>query len=319
MEGSQSGESGMTVEFGMKVNILRYNELDEDIIGQWSDLELRSADGNAYLSPHFVIPAIKYLTPAAAPVFLIVTKRTGSKTILTGLGIFEYSRGTIGFPLPHLKAYRSRHSFLGGLLVDEQHIQPTLNALFTYLQSARNVFGIEFVDLIESTALAEQIDVAARQCKMPWFLDRKRQRAVLMPPKIDQEYIETHLSQKNSKSLRRDYKYLSKFGDVRWNLVRGREVDKAVIDRFLQLEHMGWKGKNGTSLLSNSGNEKFFCEMVGNFSRHDRVFFAELRVNDRVISSTANLLSSKAGYALKSGGIPSSQKPARENLMKLNL
>ncbi|MBI5307188.1 MAG: GNAT family N-acetyltransferase [Planctomycetes bacterium] len=285
----------------IKINILRCNDIGNDIVNQWSDLEGRAAYGNAFLSPNFILPAVKYLTPDNAPLFLIVTKTTNIENKMIGMGIFEYSLGTKKFPLPHLKAYRTPHSYLGGLLIDDENMQISLDAIFRYINKSRYLFGIEFVDHVEDTELARNIEISAMKYNMDWYLDKRKKRAILVPHKIDQNYIALHYPSKRMKSIRRKYNYLSKLGEVLWSITSGRRVDESVIDRFLQLEHMGWKGEEGSSLLSNPNNEIFFREMIGNFLRNEQAFFTELSVNDQVVASTSNLISSKVGFAFKLG------------------
>jgi hypothetical protein len=285
-----------------KVDVLNRNKLSSSLIQQWSDLEERSVEGNAYLSPYFILPSIKYLTPNAEVIFVFITNVTGNTSILTGVGVFEYVRWTHRLPLPHFKAYRSPHSYLTGLLVDEEFLESTLSAFFTlFSKFERYSCGIEFINRTDSSKLAEQFEIAASRIDVPWVQYNRKRRAILIPEKSGSDCLNKVLSSKMKKSLRRHERLLSHSGEVRWNVVRGHEIELNCIDRFLSLEHMGWKGANGTSLLSNPAEESFFREMINGFAQHSRAFFTELSVNGRVIASTANLISSKMGYAFKLG------------------
>jgi hypothetical protein len=288
----------------IEVSLSRYSDINEDIVRQWADLEWRAVDGNPYLSPYFVLPGIKYLTRNNKPIFLTVKNKISNVNKLVGFGVFEYSIGTRHFPLPHLKAYRTPHSYLGGLLIDDEYMQTSLDAIFDYIKKSKSIFGVEFINRVDNTELSRKIILSINKYNMQPCLDQRKSRAILIPNKITGNYIETHFSGKYRKSLQRQYRLLYKFGDVRWNVVYGRQVDDRVVDQFLRLEHMGWKGEERTSLLSNPNNEKFFREMIGAFSKDDRVFFTELSVNSEVIASTSNLISSKMGYAFKIGWDP---------------
>jgi CelD/BcsL family acetyltransferase involved in cellulose biosynthesis len=97
---------------------------------------------------------------------------------------------------------------------------------------------------------------------------------------------------------------------VRWRALRGREITSACIERFIDLEHLGWKGQEGTSLRSRPEDEQFFREMIGEFAAHDRAVFTELSVGDTVVASTSNLISGKRGFAFKLGWHPNYHRMA---------
>ena len=103
------------------------------------------------------------------------------------------------------------------------------------------------------------------------------------------------------KDMRRCMRRLKDIGPVTWPLLQGTAVDEACTDRFLELERADWKGDQGEALLSDSRDEQFFREMVSGFAGAGRALFAELRVGDRVISSTSNFLSGQAAFAFKIG------------------
>jgi CelD/BcsL family acetyltransferase involved in cellulose biosynthesis len=90
---------------------------------------------------------------------------------------------------------------------------------------------------------------------------------------------------------------------VEWTLRADGEL-RPCIQRFLALEHSGWKGPAGGSLISSPGCEAFFRQMVEGFAREGRVFFTELSVGGEVVSSTCNLVSGDEGFAFKIGWDP---------------
>ena len=303
----------------LRVNLLSFHDMDEDMIKQWYDLEMRSKDGNAYLSPSFILPAIKYLTPSRTPSFMTVTKISDSTSVLIGLGIFEYSAGTKYFPFPHLTAYRTLYSFVNRLLIDDEHIQASIDAIFNFTKSMHGIFGIELFDVIENSELSRQLDTASIYSGMPYYLYNRKKRSIITPKNVYDNDVQNSSTCKKRRSFRKEYKYLSKIGTVQWKIVSGHQVDEIVISRFMEIENMGWKGEGKTSLLSNPDDERFFRETIRNFSRNDRVFFTELMVNDKVISSTANFISSHAGYAFKTGMDPAFAKGAPGKINDLEL
>ena len=57
-------------------------------------------------------------------------------------------------------------------------------------------------------------------------------------------------------NLRRRMRNLEKIGPV--ELKRYADFDSAVFEQFLELEHSGWKGRNGTSILSDPQSVAYF-------------------------------------------------------------
>jgi hypothetical protein len=99
----------------------------------WARLEARSAEPNAFMSPHFVLPALAHLDSGASPVLMWIERAAGGLKELVGVGVFRYSLGTRAFPWPHLTAYQCEHSYLGGLLVDAEAVRPVVEAIQSFL------------------------------------------------------------------------------------------------------------------------------------------------------------------------------------------
>ncbi len=96
-----AGEAGKEREEPFRVRISRFGELDEATISGWKDLEDRALESNAYLSPRFVIPAVRRLcAPKEAQeiLFVFVERGNGGAAGLYGAGVFRRSPGTTSLP-----------------------------------------------------------------------------------------------------------------------------------------------------------------------------------------------------------------------------
>jgi CelD/BcsL family acetyltransferase involved in cellulose biosynthesis len=67
-------------------------------------------------------------------------------------------------------------------------------------------------------------------------------------------------------NLRRRKRNLEKIGPV--ELKRYADFDPAVFEQFLELEHGGWKGRNGTSILSDPKSVAYFRALALAAARH---------------------------------------------------
>lgn len=288
-----------------RVRTLNLEDLNHEIIRLWVELEGRAIESNAYLSPYFILPALKHLTPDTRPIIIIIENNEGGNRKLTGVGVFEFTYGTKKMPLPHLKAYKSTHSFLTGLLIDSDFVEPTITALFSFFcKPDSNWHGVEFVDRYGDTELTNQLDKVASRVGSTWFNYDRKLRSMLIPKESGTDFL-THSKKKD---LARRMRNLRSAGEVQWQVIRSKQGNHEHIDISLKLEHMGWKGENGTSLISKPGHAAFFREMIDGFSQSERAFFTELSVNGEVIASTNNLISGKAGFAFKVGWNPAFSK-----------
>jgi len=287
---------------GLTLHVLEYNDLTDQRIQQWCELEERSIEKNAYLSPYFVLPALKYFPPRGKPIFVFIERDTNNGAELTGVGVFECSPRTIRLPVPHLKAFGCYHAFLSGLLIDKQYFKETTNAFFSFFRDSRTDWcGVEFMKRVKDAELESQFNIAASQFDISWFEYYKQRRPILLSERSGDANIKTFLSKARRKTLRQQLRRLNDLGKVEWHVVVGHEIEPTCVDTFLRLEHMGWKKARGSSLLSHADDEAFFREMIKGFAQAGRAFFTELCTNGKVISSTSNLISGSAGFAFKIG------------------
>ena len=163
----------------LRVVEIPFDDLTSKFASRWADLESRSVEGNAFLSPHFVIPAVEHLEGAyeQKPLILAVESEDGSE--LLALGLFEVSRNSRLLPLTHLQSWRCEHTLFDGLLVDKQNGTEALTTLFTWLgQQGRRWQGAAFTDRSADGELNEMLDHAATESGARWFEDWSRERAI---------------------------------------------------------------------------------------------------------------------------------------------
>lgn len=299
--------------------ILHPSAVDAKTIAAWADLEARALEPNVYLSPYFVLPAAKYLDPSAPLCVVLIERQQGAAQTLIGAGVFIKRRGSRHLPLPHLEAYRSPHSFSSGLLIDRDHAEAAIDGFLDYFGAARyGRHGVVFSDCYADGALSRlRAQGAARHLK--WFEFDSAERAILIPAEAGQSYLERALGSRR-KDIERRKRLLEKQGQVAWRVCDGSAGNfEPSIARFLELEHMGWKGQEGTSLLACAGHAQFFREMTTGLLLQRRAFFTELMLDGEVISSTSNLVSGSAGFAFKIGWNPAYAKMAPGLLNELQL
>lgn len=283
-------------------SILSSHEINNNLIQQWLNLESRALEPNAFLSPCFVLPALKHLTPHIKPIFIIVEKKQKMKSTLMAIGAFHMVHPSRQLPMPHLSAYRSIHGFLTGILIDKDYCREIASAFFRFLKTHANRFNaVLFERRTRGSKLDHLLISAATEYRIKWYEYHQTARAMLKLDDCGEPYLQKILSSKKKRDYRRKMRRLSELGDVKWHLLYKNQVCQKHIETFLTLENKGWKGAQRTSLASSKNQKAFFREMIDFFNLHSGTFFTEMMLDNQVIVSTANLISGRAGFGFKIG------------------
>ena len=291
------------------------DDVGDGLVAEWCDLESRAVEPNPFLSPRFVLPAMRYLEPGGKVLALLVEKKSPGNNSLAGVGLFMLARPSKYFPLPHLAAFHTKYSFLSGLLIDRDCVDDAIGIIFSFLVKTNGKWhSVVIHDKAAEGISADAEKRAADEFGMAWISFKEWERAEL--PMNDRDRIGRNLGKNMRKSLCRRMRRLRELGDVKFEVRSNGNLTEDVVDRFLALENMGWKGEQGTSIYSDANDAQFFREMVGNFNKAGQVFFNELYLNNTVIASNVNIVSGKAGFGFKLGWDPEFAKLSTGNLLE---
>ncbi len=281
--------------------VLKSSEIDAGLISAWEELEARAIVPNAFMSPHFVMPALRYLESSDNTFGVFVEKSSGGLPELVGVALFQVQNPTRRFPLKHLAAFESVHSYLSDFLLDQEHASSALKEIYRYITDKSHTWqGLYLNNFSANGLFTEEAQAIAADFGMGWNLFEQWSRAACLTIDFGERAL-SRLSKNQKKNYQRNLRKLEELGSVEWVLTRKPASLQKIMDEFIRLEHLGWKGDEGTSLYSDPNHLRFFHEMIAGFNETGRVFFTELRLNGVNISSTSNLISGKAGFAFKVG------------------
>lgn len=270
--------------------------LTEAEVTAWIELEARAIEPNVYMSPHFVLPALKYLDPSMDAHVILVERFNGTTWDTIGVAVLSASRASRSIPFPVLAEYRSRHTYLSGPLLDGDDADAAANELFAAIVAlaAWSRWCIVHWPLLPCDGpLYGALHAAAREHGLSWEVLDVLERPILTNDPAPAAAQET-------KDVARRWRRLRELGDARWTVHRGA-IRPETAERFLELEHDGWKGEAGTSLLSSRRDAQFFRDMVGRFGAEGRALFTEIHLGGSAIASSANFVSGREGFAFKVG------------------
>lgn len=276
-------------------------DLTDSLVEQWEKLESCALEPNAFLSPQFILPALRHLTPQSEPLFLLVEAHGAGGSRLVGLAVVEHAPGTMWFPLPHLRCFRTKHSFLDGLLVEPSCAQGAVEALFEFIARHRPRWhGLSFNRRSADSALATVMQRAADRLGMHWSCDALSTRPVCRVAEAAPHPFEQREMIRDRRLMKKRERLLKSNG-FEFRVVRCGPEHAGCAETFLTLEAMGWKGAKRTALACQSNEAAFFRELISEFAATGRALFTEVVVDDRVVATTSNLISGRAVFGFKLG------------------
>jgi CelD/BcsL family acetyltransferase involved in cellulose biosynthesis len=288
-------------------------------IQAWAALESRAIEPNAYLSPHFVLPATRYLTPKSDTLVTLIERSGSGLRELVGVGVFDKSQASIRLPVPRLVGYRSLHSPLGGLLLDRDcHVQ-ALEALLRHIRAEMpRSYVLEFSATWADGSLVRAASEAARRGSYESHCRGTIPRAILKPSTCPALLLDKRLASR-LRDLNRRKRRLEEGGRVEWRWHREHGIPDDAVEAFLALEHMGWKGENGSSLRARSSHEAFFRDVIRGFASERRALFTVLSLDGKAIASCCTFISGRVGFGFKIGWNPEFRSAAPAKLNELEL
>jgi len=288
----------------LSVRPVTADSIVERDVAAWSALEDRALEPNAYLSPYFVLPAIRRLAPRTSPAIVFVERSAAGRTELLAVGVFVEAAPNVHTPVRRLATHWSKYAPLGGLLLHRDHAVQAFGALLDYVkQTAPDCKLIELAPVWNDGPMTGADGIIARCCGVEPVAVDTVPRAILVLSKC-QSYLESRLLSQRIRDLGRRMRRLRERGEVSWHCHWRNGVPAAAIESLLALEHMGWKGTAHSSLRSHPADEAFFREMIAGFASERRAVLTELTLDGTPIACSSNLLSGKTGFAFKIGWHP---------------
>jgi len=303
-----SPSDARTIEFKW----LTLRDLTPRVTDQWSALAHSACTPNVYLTPDFLIPALRFLHFDGQPRIAVACDARGTRML--ALGVFIARAPSLRFPFPALEFARSLHSFQSGLLVSSDLADRDVDSYLGHLLAdGRKALIVR--DMQRDSACFERLIRSAARLKMSWIPQREYQRAALVNG--DDTTWRRHVSHSMYRKLRRNFRRLQQFGEVAVRLVLPEEITATHTETFLALEDTGWR--RSTSLLSDPLQAEFFRSTVDRLRGSRNVFFVELTVGGQVIASTVNFYFRDRGFGFKIGWDPAYRKFAPGFLVEFGL
>jgi hypothetical protein len=287
------------------VRWLPLQDVDAATLSAWTELGQAIPRANPFAMPQFVLPAARWLTPRTPPLVALIERQQSGSRQLIGVGCFTQERPNLFVPVPHLANYRTLHTFRSGLLCAPGESESVARSLLADLHGKGKRFhAIGFHNLLAECPLLASLRELLDEGRGGWFEQHRFQRPVLRLHPPAQEHALGVIVM--DRDLRRRKRRLEDRGTAAFRITLP-DMNTSVTDAMethLQLEHAGWKGTAGTSLLASPSQAGFFREMILRFDQIHGAVFAETLCDGKVIASTSNLLLGDTLNGFKTGWQP---------------
>jgi CelD/BcsL family acetyltransferase involved in cellulose biosynthesis len=242
----------------MQAQLLPASAIDSSVLGEWLALSSRAAEPNPWFEPHVVMP----LAAIRNDIALLVVR--GRERFHACVPLVPATHTWLKIPLA---MWLTPHP-MGTPLVEPEGSEDALRCAFTYLSRAR---GPRFIKLQEIRAEGPVTSAVTRALATGW-----RHTAVsqgvwpMVRRRPGDTYVEEAIGRKQRLNLGRMRRRLEEQLGGELTLT-DRAGDAAAVDRFLQLEASGWKGRQGTAMACLPGWPDYFHKVCSGFASEGRL------------------------------------------------
>jgi len=200
-------------------------------------------------------------------------------------------------PGPCLVTWCHTHCFLGTPLIRADVVEAGASALVGALTRSGHPSWVGVPLLGEDGPVAEALAAAFADRRLSVLERGRAERAVLRRRPVN-DYVATTLIPKRRRELGRQGRGLTReLG--REPEVRDRSSDPEALERFMDLEHAGWKGREGTSFRGVEGHVEFVREIAAGFRAEGRLQLLDFVADGRSVAMKLNLMAGDAIFCFK--------------------
>ncbi len=252
----------------MKGRELRIADISATDLARWQDLVTRAVEPDPFLEPTCLLPAARYQT-YGRELRLVVAEEDGEiYGCFPARSVRQWNR----FRYPITTSQARRMTYLGTPLVDGSRSTEAVAAMLEELVSQRRalrgrVLGLQWVG--DGGPVAQAIRDAARDLGLSAYEYESFERGVLnrRPEATDYDSIPNRAGRQER---RRRFRRATEVLGEEPHLVAPDDLGKAV-ERFIDLESAGYKGREGIAMTGVPGEPEYFREMCAGFADQGRL------------------------------------------------
>jgi hypothetical protein len=264
----------------------------------WDDLLVRADTPNVFMQPC----VIRAATPDRRIVTLLAWRQDGRHRRLIGIWAFSIAKPHLSIlPIVALCApAATEHAYLSAPVIDRDCLDATLQAMLEAIAEASDLPKIVALESMSGSGKTYEalLRVLGERNSQSCHLDAKT-RPLLVTTGNASDYMEKALSSASRKKLRQHRRRLREMGRLETVVAHSVADVQRGFEAFLTLEQSGWKGRNGTALLSSCDQANFGRSMVTALAQAGTASVHALELDGRPISVQVVLRAGLAAYTWK--------------------
>ncbi|HLG14444.1 MAG TPA: GNAT family N-acetyltransferase [Blastocatellia bacterium] len=276
----------------------------EQFAAAWEELAAAALEPNVFYEPWVLIEAFRALAAGRDIQFVLIFAPNPAwehgPRVLCGVFPLERKRGYRGLPLRNLSLWKHKYCPLCTPIVRADRARETMLAFFDWLASAGHGCSVMEFRHIPGDGRFHQllVDCFDQRARLS-FVSNCFTRAVFKPAASADSYLGAALSAKHRKALLRKEKRLAESGGLEYQELKPDEDPRTWIEKFVELEASGWKGKEGTAVASSLEDRAFFEAVLQAAFRRRRLMMLALRHNGRAIAFKCTFIAGSGAFASK--------------------
>jgi CelD/BcsL family acetyltransferase involved in cellulose biosynthesis len=272
-------------------------------VAEWEDLAAAAIEPNPFYEPWMLLPALRAFGGGKTLSFVLVfaphpTLELGAPLLC---GFFPLERRRYRkLPISVLSFWQHLHAFLCTPLLREGYAAQCLSAYFEWLESVGAGCALMEFNFIAGDGPFHQLLIDQLRERASLFCITEMFTRALFRPAADAEtYLQSGISGRRRKELRRQGKRFAEAGRLEYAELAAREDVERWIEGFLGLEAGGWKGRAGTAISASEAEREFFATIVREAFLRGRLMMLAARLNGRFVAQKCNFLAGAGAFAFK--------------------
>lgn len=251
----------------------------------WTDLLGRADTPNVFMDPALVRAAAD-ANPRTRYRALMAWKQAGGRRQLIGAWAFAVGAARYSLlPIRVLNAPFHFQSHLATPVVDCDHAEAAFEAMLDCIADDPELPNIAAFDMMSTggSTYAALMRVLTRRGGSACVFEQS------IRPRLESDldgkaYLEKSLSSSTRKKLRQHRRRLSEKGKLETVVASEPQAVRVALEQFLAMEAAGWKGAQGTALLSNTADAAFIRGAIGGLAQRGCTSIHSLTLDGKPIS-----------------------------------
>jgi hypothetical protein len=281
----------MSTDSDYRVVLTHPSRLDPSMTHALDALAADALEPNVFYESWMLGAALEHLEVPPLSLVLVHHRSDG----LTGAFPLELARYR-GSSIRSLRSWRHEYLFLCTPPISRRHAAGTLGALLRWSASRQSPAPILELDAVRADGPFYQALRSALADRPSFATDASTFERALLDLRTD---VETGLSHKHAKDLRRQERRLADLGTLEYGALAADAAADDWIERFLALETRGWKGEEGTALASDARSRAYFTDIAKQAHRQGRLQMLELTLDGVPVATKCNFVSGEGSFAFK--------------------